>query len=107
MPTHRRSAATAAALALIAPLALSACSSSTPRNEDGGIEGTVESTRRDSLVLRVGEDTVRVDTWGVCGDDTSQHISAGDEITVFGSLDVITYDATRILNANGDPACPR
>lgn len=106
MEPRKRRAITAVVLALLAPLALNACTSTTPRTDEGGIEGTVESTREDSLVLRVGEDTIRVDTWGVCGDDTRTHIAVGDEITVFGNLDVITYDATRILNADGDPACP-
>lgn len=92
--------------ALVAPLSLAACTSSTPRNDEGGIEGTVESLREDSLVLRVGEDTIRVDTWAVCGDSTRRHISVGDQITVFGELDLITYDASEILDAAGEPACP-
>ncbi len=106
MEADRRKGATLLALALTTPLLLSGCTSDTPRNEQGGIEGTVESLREDSLVLRVGEDTIRVDTWAVCGDDTRRHISAGDQITVFGELDVITYDASEILNAAGEPACP-
>jgi hypothetical protein len=106
MRAQRSTGAVLAALALTAPVLLSACTSNTPRNEQGGIEGTVESLREDSLVLRVGDDTIRVDTWAVCGDDTRRHISEGDQITVFGELDVITYDASEILDAAGEPACP-
>ena len=106
MDRRTRFALPITALALISPVLLVGCISSTPRNAEGGIEGTVESTREDSLVLRVGDDTIRVDTWGVCGDETRTHISVGDEITVFGSLDVVTYDATRILDAAGEPVCP-
>ncbi|XPP25734.1 MAG: hypothetical protein ACNYNX_08805 [Leucobacter sp.] len=106
MGSRRGVGAALVALALTAPLLLSACTSTTPRNDEGGIEGTVESLREDSLVLRVGEDTIRVDTWGVGGDDTRRHLSEGDQITVFGELDVITYDASEILDARGEPACP-
>lgn len=107
MESHRRTGVALVALALITPFLLSACTSTTPRNDQGGIEGTVESLREDSLVLRVDEDTIRVDTWAVCGDSTRRHIAVGDQITVFGELDVITYDASEILNAAGEPACPR
>lgn len=71
-----------------------------------GSKAPSRACARTPLVLRVGEDTIRVDTWGVCGDDTRRHLSEGDQITVFGELDVITYDASEILDARGEPACP-
>ena len=69
------------------------------------MEGVVERVRSDALSLRVGEDMIRVDTWAVCGDETARYISVGDQLTVFGNRDVITYYATRILDSNGEPVC--
>lgn len=74
---------------------------------DGGVTGTVERVREDELTLQRGDDgTMVVDTWSVCGDHTARHISVGDEVTVFADRDRRDYDAWRILDADGDPACP-
>ncbi|QEO10334.1 hypothetical protein [Protaetiibacter larvae] len=96
------------AVAVVSLLVLTGCSRPQfPRNEDGAFEGTVTSVREDGLDLRIGDATMRVDTWAVCGDDTARHISVGDELVVFADRETFDYDAWRILTPDGDPACPR
>ncbi|HZK06244.1 MAG TPA: hypothetical protein VFC82_10450 [Actinomycetaceae bacterium] len=92
-----------------AGLALAGCAGGAkfPRNEDGGFVGTVTSVGRDNLRMDVGEGNMWVDTWAVCGDHTSQHISVGDEIVVFADRELFSYDAWRILDVAGEPACDR
>lgn len=83
------------------------CAGSHPRNEDGAFEGTVTNVRSDRLTLELSDGSVRIDTWSVCGDHTARNISVGDEITVFADRDLFSYEAWRILDENGEAACPR
>ncbi len=101
----RRPIAMVTATAAIALLA--GCGTSYPRNEEGAFEGSVDRVREDNLRLNVGSDTINVDTWSVCGDRTSRHISVGDELQVFAERDWFGFDAWRILTADGEPACPQ
>lgn len=83
------------------------CAGSHPRNADGAFEGTVASVRSDRLTLDLVDGSVRIDTWSVCGDDTARHIAVGDEIVVFADRDLFSYEAWRILDEDGQPACSR
>lgn len=78
-----------------------------PRDlDDGAFEGTVSRVWEDGLMLDVGAgDSVLIDTWGVCGDNTARNISTGDSVRVYATRDLISYDAWRILDATGQPAC--
>lgn len=79
-----------------------------PRNADGAFEGVVTSVSRDRMRLETDSgDSVRIDTWSVCGDNTNRHISTGDRIVVYADRDLFDYEAWRILDATGQPACPR
>lgn len=81
-------------------------SNSAHRNTDGAYEGIVSRVSRDGLTLDVdGGGSVRFDTWSVCGDNTSRFISTGDRLVVYGDRDLFDYEAWRILDQNGDPAC--
>lgn len=76
------------------------------RNSDGAYEGVASRVSRDRLTLDVdGGGSVRFDTWSVCGDNTSRFISTGDRLVVYGDRDLFDYEAWRILDENGDPAC--
>jgi hypothetical protein len=77
----------------------------------GGSEVTITAP-----VLSVYEDgfrvadekaqAVRVDAWGICGDQTREHIKRGDRITVTGDRDWRFVYATSIAREDGSPACP-
>lgn len=91
-------------------LAMTGCVSGAKfqRDADGGFQGTVTSVGQDNLRMDVtGGGNMWVDTWAVCGDRTSQNISVGDDIIVFADRELFSYDAWRILDASGEPACPR
>lgn len=95
-------------VAIMVALLMTGCASRTPRNEDGAIVGTVTRVGQDNMSVDVeGGSNVRIDTWGVCGDSTADNISVGDTVTIFASKDLFSYDAWRILNESGDPACSR
>ena len=81
-------------------------SNNAQRNADGAYVGVVSSVSRDRLTLDVdGGGSVRFDTWSVCGDNTSRFISTGDRLVVHGTRDLFDYEAWRILDENGNPAC--
>jgi preprotein translocase subunit YajC len=76
------------------------------RDATGGFEGTVVQVWEDGLTLNLlSGGSMRVDTWDVCGDNTAQNIAAGDVITVYADRELASYDAWRILDADGQPAC--
>lgn len=106
---QRRAPLAVGAIAAVALLSAGcAAGAKFPRNEDGGFAGTVTSVRQDSLRMQIGDSgEMLVDTWAVCGDDTARTISVGDEIVVFADRELFSYDAWRILDAAGEPACPR
>jgi len=92
---------------LVIALLATGCNSRTPRNADGGIDGTVTRVGRDNMNIDVvGGSNILIDTWAVCGDATNQNISVGDVVQVFASRELISYDAWRILDENGENACP-
>jgi hypothetical protein len=75
--------------------------SSPPEQPQGSaITGTVEQVWEDGFNLNMGDRTVNVDSWDVCGDNTQQSVSVGDELTVEGE-----FDASAITNANGENIC--
>lgn len=78
-----------------------------PRNSDGAIEGSVTRVWQDKMRVETSDGSVTIDTWAVCGDNTRQHISEGDTVQVYANRDLFSYDAWRILDEAGEPACPR
>lgn len=90
---------------LCSALLLGGCAGSHPRNPDGAFVGTVERVRSDHLWLNVGNGTVSIDTWSVCGDRTAQHVSAGDPLHVYAQRDWFSYEAWRITTPEGESVC--
>lgn len=73
---------------------------------DGAFEGTISRVWEDGLSLDVdGGGTILIDTWSVCGDGTARNLSPGDSVRVYATRDLVSYDAWRILNVEGQPAC--
>jgi hypothetical protein len=73
--------------------------------QGSAITGTIERVWEDGFSINTGDRTIRVDTWGICGDNTQQNVSVGDELTVGGEFDDGEFDASAITNANGDSVC--
>ncbi len=73
--------------------------------QSGPLTGTVERVWEDGFSIRAGDLTVNVDSWDVCGDNTQQHVSVGDELTVEGEFSDGDFDASAITNAAGENLC--
>lgn len=69
------------------------------------LTGTVERVWEDGLSLNMGDRTVNVDAWDVCGDNTQQNVSVGNELTVEGEFSGREFDASAITNAKGEKVC--
>lgn len=81
MRTSWKSSLRMAAVAAVV-LALAGCAGGAkfPRNEDRGFVGKVTSVGQDNLRMDVGEGTMWVDTWAVCGDHTSACLAPPSEL---------------------------
>ncbi|MEO1070391.1 MAG: hypothetical protein AAFW95_14975 [Cyanobacteria bacterium J06638_6] len=82
---------------------LVACASG--ETESGPLTGTVERVWEDGFEINTGDRTVKVDAWDVCGDNTQQSASVGDQLTVEGSFSGREFDASAITDANGESIC--
>ena len=69
------------------------------------LTGTVDRVWEDGFSINTGDRTVRVDAWDVCGDNTQQNVSVGDELTVEGEFSGGEFDASAITNAEGENLC--
>ncbi|NJL85514.1 MAG: hypothetical protein HC886_05335 [Leptolyngbyaceae cyanobacterium SM1_1_3] len=73
--------------------------------QGSAITGTIERVWEDGFSINTGDRTVKVDAWGLCGDNTQQNVSVGEELTVGGEFDDGEFDASDITNANSDSVC--
>jgi hypothetical protein len=75
------------------------------QTQSGPLTGTIERVWEDGFSINTGDRTVRVDAWDVCGDNTQQNVSVGDELTVEGEFSGGEFDASAITNAEGENLC--
>jgi len=80
------------------------CTGAAPM-QNGALTGTVEQVWEDGFSLNTGDRTVNVDVWDLCGDNTQQNVSVGDELTVDGEFSGGEFDAATITNPNGEDIC--
>lgn len=73
--------------------------------QNGVLTGTVERVWEDGFSINTGDRTVNVDSWNLCGDNTQQSVSVGNELTVEGEFDDGEFDASAITNANDENIC--
>jgi hypothetical protein len=74
--------------------------------QTGPLTGTVQRVWKDGFRINTGDRTVTVSAWDVCGDNTRQNVSVGDELTVEGIPSFRDFDASAITNAQGENVCP-
>ncbi len=67
--------------------------------------GTVKRVWEDGFRLKTEEHSLRVDSWDVCGDNTSRNLSKGDQVTVDGEFDGREFDAFSITKADNEKIC--
>lgn len=75
------------------------------RANNGSFSGTIERVWEDGFRLQSDSRSITVDSWDVCGDNTSRHLSAGDRVTVVGEFEDGEFDAFSITKADGAAAC--
>ncbi|NEQ46651.1 MAG: hypothetical protein F6K00_25130 [Leptolyngbya sp. SIOISBB] len=71
----------------------------------GALTGTVERVWEDGFRINLGDRSVNVDSWDLCGDNTQQNVSVNDELTLEGEFDDREFDASVITNASGENIC--
>ncbi|WP_072620764.1 hypothetical protein [Spirulina major] len=69
------------------------------------LTGVVERVWEDGFRLRVGDRSIKTDTWDVCGDFTARHVQVGDRLTVIGEFEGREFDVFGITNADGERVC--
>ena len=75
--------------------------------------GTVERVWEDGFRLNTGDKpngmaslrTFRVDSWDVCGDNTTRHLSADQQVSVLGEFSGLEFDAFSVTDREGNPVC--
>ncbi|MBE9086360.1 hypothetical protein IQ278_30425 [Tolypothrix sp. LEGE 11397] len=74
-------------------------------NQSSSFSGPVRQVWEDGFRLNSNGRSITVDTYDICGDNTSSHISVGDQVTVRGEFDEGEFDAFSVTKANGKRAC--
>jgi len=59
----------------------------------------------DGFRLNTGNRSITVDSYDLCGDNTTRHIKVGDRATVSGEFEGREFDAFSITKANGKRVC--
>jgi hypothetical protein len=67
--------------------------------------GSVHRVWEDGFRLNTSARSITVDTYDICGDNTTRHISAGEQVTVTGEFDEGEFDAFSVTKADGTRVC--
>lgn len=72
---------------------------------NGSFSGTIQRVWEDGFRLQSENRGITVDSWDVCGDHTTRHLSAGEQVTVVGEFEMGEFDAFSITKADGVAVC--
>ncbi len=86
-------------------LAVTASVTSIAQARGNSFSGTIERVWEDGFRLKTEERSLRVDSWDVCGDNTSRNLSEGDRVTVDGEFDGREFDAFSITKEGDVKVC--
>jgi hypothetical protein len=75
------------------------------QNQGNSFSGRVQRVWEDGFRLNTSGRSITVDTYDICGDNTTRSISAGDQVTVSGEFEVGEFDAFSVTKANGKSVC--
>lgn len=96
-----------AMLMTMSGLAVVSMVSTVHAQQNGPLTGTVQRVWEDGFSLNTGDRILRVDSWDLCRDFTTRHISMGDRLTVTGEFEGGEFDAFSITNSEGARVCQR
>ncbi|MEA5581460.1 hypothetical protein VB620_08925 [Nodularia harveyana UHCC-0300] len=74
-------------------------------NQVNSFSGRVQRVWEDGFRLNTSGRSITVDTYDICGDNTTRYISAGDQLVVTGEFDLGEFDAFSVTKANGQSVC--
>ncbi|WP_414550058.1 hypothetical protein [Anabaena sp. CCY 0017] len=75
------------------------------QNQGNSFSGRVQRVWEDGFRLNTSGRSIAVDTYDICGDNTTRYISAGDQVTITGEFEVGEFDAFSVTKANGKSVC--
>ena len=67
--------------------------------------GIVHQVWEDGFQLNSSGRSITVDSYDICGDNTTRHITVGEKVTVIGEFEGREFDAFSITNANVESVC--
>jgi hypothetical protein len=67
--------------------------------------GRVQRVWEDGFQLRTRNRSITVDSYDICGDNTTRHITVGEKVTVRGEFEGREFDAFAVIKASGKRAC--
>jgi hypothetical protein len=73
--------------------------------QDATFSGRVDRVWEDGFQLNNGDRSITVDSYDICGDNTTRHITVGEQVTVTGEFEGGEFDAFSITKANGESVC--
>jgi hypothetical protein len=65
----------------------------------------VQQVWEDGFRLDTGDRTITVDTWDLCGDQTTQFLTVGKPVTITGEFDDGEFDVFTLVTTDGDQIC--
>jgi hypothetical protein len=67
--------------------------------------GRVQRVWEDGFQLRTRNRSITVDSYDICGDNTTRYIRVGEKVTVRGEFEGREFDAFSVIKASGKRAC--
>ena len=74
-------------------------------NQGTSFSGRVNRVWEDGFQLKTRNRTITVDSYDICGDNTTRHIAVGNRVTVTGEFEDGEFDAFSIIKADKTRAC--
>ncbi|NEZ58871.1 hypothetical protein [Adonisia turfae] len=77
----------------------------TAQTQDTTFVGEVHRVWEDGFQLKTEDRSITVDSYDVCGDNTTRHITVGEQVTVTGEFEGGEFDAFSITKGDVEKAC--
>ncbi|MEA5534953.1 hypothetical protein [Crocosphaera sp. XPORK-15E] len=75
------------------------------QNRESSLTGRIQQVWEDGFRLETTDRKITVDSYDVCGDNTTRHLSVGDQVTVRGEMSGREFDAFSITKADDTRVC--
>jgi hypothetical protein len=79
--------------------------STVAQTQGATFSGRVDKVWEDGFRLNVSDRSIKVDSYDICGDNTTRYIAVGEQVTVIGEFEGGEFDAFSITKASGESVC--